>query len=185
MGHPPIDPSIDAPGASDKQAVSPAAPNLARRRLLRTGVLVPSVYTLAGGAATAAASTLSCVNMTAATTTTRFTAASDKWYRLQVYDGKANGQAAHCVSSPQNTCVDGNGGAQSGSVWVKNDNSRFYAGPGNQVNNVTARPTSYGLVYVDKKGTIMTLDRNNNPDLGIAYFACAQSLIGARISTLG
>jgi len=185
MGHPPVDTAIDAPSASTEDAAGPSRPNLARRRLLRVGVLVPSVYTLAGGAATAAASTLACVNTNLASEPTRFTPGPDKWYRSQVYDGKVSGQAAHCVSTPQNACSDGNGGGQIGSVWVKNDNSRIVAGPGTQVNNVTSKPTSYGLVYVDQKGTISTLDPTGKTGVGYASLLCVNSMIGASISKLG
>ena len=185
MGHPPVDTGIDAPGAPVKAASGASRPNLARRRLLRVGVLVPSVYTLAGGAATAAASTLACVNTNLASEPTLFAAVPDKWYRAQVYDGKVSGNAAHCVSTPQNSCLDGNGGGQTGSVWVKDDGTRFVAGPGNVVNNVTSKPSSYGLVYVDQQGTISTLDPTGKTGVGYASLLCVNSIIGASISKLG
>lgn len=163
-----------------------AAPNAARRRLmLGAGAILPSVYTLSSGATTAAASTLACFNTTSTSAPARFVDTQDKWYRAQVYDGKNGGNMAHCVSTPQNSCTNGNGGAPSGSVWVRNDGSRFVAGSGNNVNNVTTKPKSYGLVYVDQNGSVNTLDPNGNTSLSYASLACYNSILGARISKLG
>ncbi|MEP7276859.1 MAG: hypothetical protein ABI812_10920 [Betaproteobacteria bacterium] len=167
-------------------APAAAGPNAARRRLmLGAGAIVPSVLTLSSGAAIAAASSTHCLNTAAGTPPQRFTGSQDKWFRAQVYDGKATGKSAHCVTTPQTTCTDGNGGGQPGSIWVKDDGSRMMAGPGNDVKNVTSAPKSYGLVYVDQQGTVNTLDPNGNPALSYASIACYNSVLGTRISKLG
>jgi len=182
-----VDSESRPPISAEAAVATPPAgtPNAARRRLmLGAGAILPSVYTLSSGAQTAVASTLACFN-TSGTAPTRFVDTQDKWFRSQVYDGTNSGRASHCVSTPQNVCTNGAGGAPAGSVWVKNDGTRFVAGPGNQVNNVTSQPKSYGLVYVDRQGTINTLDPNGNTSLSYASIACYNSILGSRISTLG
>ena len=150
------------------------------------GAVLPSVLTLSSGAAMAAGSTSACLTQTSTSTPpARFVDTQDKWFRAQVYDGKSGGKAAHCVTTPQNSCIDGTGGGNVGSVWIKSDGSRIVAGPGTQVSNVSSRPQAYGLVYVDQSGTVNTLDPNGNTSLSYASIVCYNSILGARISTLG
>jgi hypothetical protein len=180
------DNSAAAPARDAEAGERPADPNGSRRRMLRAaGVALPSVLTLSSGAAVAAASTLACLANQPTTTAQRFTSTSDKWARVQVYDGKVKGDAAHCVNTPQASCTYGSGKAKDGSIWVENDGTRMTAGPFTTVNNVSQQPKSYGLVYVDRNGTIVTLDPNGDTSLVNTTTSCMNSVIGSQISKLG
>ena len=164
------------------------APPSARRRRMVLGAAgaLPTVYTLSSGAASAATSALACWdNARAGTAPTRFTALDDKWYRLQVYDGKYQGNAVHCVSSPQTACVGSGSIAKDGSIWISEGGNRVTAGMGTTVNQVTSAPKSYSLVYVNREGTISTLDPNGQLGLSVSTDSCWTSVMGGRISQLG
>jgi len=166
---------IPETSAADASAAAHRAKR--RRMLLAAGAAVPTVLTLTSGASVSAASLAP----------TRFTTAPDKFYRMPVYDGKTKtgNKTVHCVNTPQSKCTDGNGKAPDGSVWVQNDGTRSVTGPFSQVNNVTSSQKSYGLVYVDKKGTIITLDPNGDTSLVTTTQSGMDSIIGAQISKLG
>jgi len=165
----------DAAPACPDAAIAAEALRAKRRRLLiSAGVALPSVLTLTSGASVAYASTL----------VARFTTTSDQYYRLPVYEGKAKGHTVHCVNTPQNACTDGIGNAADSSIWITGDGSRMVAGPYSKV-DVSGGRKAYGLVYIDKKGTIATLDPNGNPDLFFATTAAVESIMGANFSKLG
>lgn len=166
------------PVAESSPANAAAAHKAKRRRMLMAaGAAVPTVLTLTSGASVAAASLAP----------TRFMSAPDKYYRMPVYDAKTKqgNNTVHCVNTPQSKCTDGNGQAPDGSVWVQNDGTRSVAGPFSQVKNVTGSQKTYGLVYVDKKGSIITLDPNGDTSLTYCTTSGMNSIIGAQISKLG
>ena len=170
--------AVSAPDAAPvhpDMAIAAEALRAKRRRLLiSAGVALPSVLTLTSGASVAFASTL----------VARFTSTTDQYYRLPVYEGKAKGHTVHCVNTPQTACTDGAGKVADSSVWIGGDGSRMVAGPYSQV-NLSSGQKAYGLVYIDKKGTIATLDPNGNPDLFFATTAAVESIMGASFSKLG
>ena len=132
--------------------------------------------TLASGAAIAGGSTTGACLTNQTTTTQRFTTTKDQWLRKSVYDGKSGSQGAYCVSGDTSkpwACVDYQGKAAQGSVWIKRDGSRITAGPANNVSNVETTPY-YGLVYVDKNGQ-MTLDPNGSTTMYATTYGCAVS----------
>ncbi len=177
---------FDAPVQTAQIGTPDAGPSRARRRLLLGAVAVPSVYTLTSGAQTAAASTLHCVDTAAPTTALRFTTHADAWTRKQVYIGKLTNDTAYCVTWNQSSCVNAltPNKAADGSVWIHN-NVRMVSGPNQTVGNVGSKPQAYGLVYVDAKGTITTLDPNGNPNLYGASGSCYASMMGGAKSLLG
>jgi len=183
------------------------APNARRRRLLAGAVgLVPSVYTLASGAQVSAASQTVCLarqqtgsnqlglaTTQQATAPSRFASHSDTWFRSTTYSGNYEGRQAHCVTSPQNSCIDplqpGQGGA--GSTWITNGGRlstydvRVVVGHGNQVTNVGQQPPMQGLVYVNQNATFATLDPNGRTGLQPAQLSCMTSMIAGRTLNLG
>jgi len=166
----------DAAPVCPEAAIAAEALRAKRRRLLiSAGVALPSVLTLTSGASVAYASTL----------VARFTSTTDQYYRLPVYEGKTKGNIVHCVNTPQTSCTDAAAkDATDSSIWIANDGTRMVAGPYSQV-NVSGGKKAYGLVYIDKKGTIATLDPNGNPDLFYATTAAVESIMGANFSKLG
>jgi hypothetical protein len=182
---------FDAPLEIAQSGSPIAGPSRARRRLLLgAAAALPSVYTLTSGAQTAAASALNCL----ATTTppnlylSRFTTHSDAWTRKQVYMGKVANDNAYCVTWNQSSCVNALTPDKSadGSVWIHNNNGvRMVSGPRQTVAKIGLKPQAYGLVYVDAKGTITTLDPNGNPSLQPASASCMASMIGSAKSLLG
>jgi hypothetical protein len=164
-----------------------ATPSARRRRLvLGAAGALPTVYTLSSGAAAAATSAVACWSQgQQGTAPQRFTVADDQWYRVQVYDGKYQGAAMHCVSSPQSACVEGTNQAKAGSYWVSDSGTRVQAGMSVNVNSVSSAPKSYGLVYVNQEGTISTLDPNGQMGLSYCADSCWTSVMGGRISQLG
>jgi len=184
-------------------------PNARRRRLLAGAVgVVPSVYTLASGAQVSAASQTACLArqptgssqlglmtnpQATATTPNRFTSGSDTWFRSTAYSGNYEGHPAHCVTSPQNSCIDplqpSKGG--SGSAWITSGGRlstydvRVVVGTGNQVINVGQQPPMHGLVYIDQNATIATLDPNGRTGLQPVTLSCAASMLAGRTLKLG
>jgi hypothetical protein len=178
---------FDAPVQTAQSGTPDAGPSRARRRLLLGAVAVPSVYTLTSGAQTAAASVLHCVATSGtATPASRFTTHADAWTRKQVYMGKYTSDTAYCVTWNQSSCVNALNPdkAADGSVWIHN-NVRMVSGPNQTVAKVGSKPQAYGLVYVDTKGTITTLDPNGNPNLYAASGSCMASMLGGAKSLLG
>jgi hypothetical protein len=177
-------------------------PNARRRRLLVGAVgIVPSVYTLASGAQVSATSQMMCFLKQPPTPPARFTPGSDNWFRSTAYSGNYEGHPAHCVTSPQNTCVDPlqPSKAETGSAWIIN-RSRSTAGMGmggpsmydvrvviasnNQVTNVGQLPSMQGLVYIDQNATIATLDPNGRTGLQPVTMSCANSMMAGRTVSL-
>jgi hypothetical protein len=177
---------FDTPVQTAQSSTPDGGPSRTRRRLLLGAVAVPSVYTLTSGAQTAAASVLSCAANAAPPSASRFTTHADTWTRKQVYMGKLANDTAYCVTWNQSSCVNALSPdkASDGSVWIHN-NARMVSGPNQTVVKLGSKPQAYGLVYVDAKGTITTLDPNGNPDLHAASGSCAASMFGGVKSLLG
>jgi hypothetical protein len=183
----------DAPGKRESPpAIAGAragsgAPSASRRKLvLGAASALPSVYTLSSGASAAVTSNFACWDKAQeGTAPQRFVGVDDQWYRAQVYDGNYKGATVHCVTSPQSACVDSGSIAKDGSVWVSDSGVRVQAGLGDTINQVSSAPQSYGLVYVDKQGTISTLDPYNQTGLSYCSDSCWTSIMGGRISQLG
>lgn len=162
---------------SAKDSTSRPSASPSRRRLLLGAVAVlPSVYTLSSGAQTA----LTSANVL------RFTTADDTWYRNKVYTGKMGSDKVDCVNSIQTSCYDAlhPTKAASGSVWIHNG-QRVVAGNGTTINNLSSTPSDYGLVYVDSKGTIRTLDPNGNTALHPVTDSAWTSIAVSSTSLLG
>lgn len=177
------------------------APNARRRRLLVGAVgVLPSVYTLASGAQVAATSQLACFAKEPQTLPLRFASGPDTWFRSTTYSGNYDGHPAHCVTSPQNHCVDAlqPNKAENGSAWIMNRGRttagmggpsmydvRVVVGQGTQVTNVGQVPPMQGLVYVDKNATFATLDPNGRTFLHPVTASCWTSMISGRTVSLG
>ena len=94
----------------------------------------------------------------------------DEWLRKQVYTGMGGGHPAYCAMSNQAACIDpahpdqGGRRAASGSSTAS-VSSRV---SGIEIDQVSASPQAYGLVFVDQQGTIATLDpeRHRRPATG-------------------
>lgn len=157
-------------------------PNAGRRRmLLRAGAVVPSVLTLSSGASAAVTSNLRCW-ANPATTPQRWTSADDTWYRKQVYDGSSQSYTVHCIMNPQSGCTDGSNTAPSGSLWIRDDGvTKVTAGSGTQVTSV--HQGTYGLIYVDQDGQMVTLDPTL-PGYQPVHDSCATSMGAAVINSL-
>ena len=178
-------PEISVGAAKDNDAVRAKR----RRFLLGAAAALPSVYTLTSGAQTAVASGLSCLTRGAQANPTRITTAPDTWYRSQVKAGSA-GQSttknAFCIMDNQNACADAlkPDWSASQSYWYVNGQRTMV--PQGEVRNIQGgRTTAYGLVYVDQKGTVATLDPMLQPGLQPATNSCMNSIIGSAISKLG
>jgi len=172
------------------------APNVRRRRLLVTAIgALPSVYTLASGAHTAASSHLACWAQQPLTNPPRFTTGTDTWLRSKVYCGSYDGHPAYCVSNPQNSCVDALHSSKGGdgSAWIYNNSNyggssgdmRIVVGQGHQVTNVSHTPPTHGLVYVDQNLTLTTLDPNGKSYLHPVSASCWTSIMGGKTTNLG
>lgn len=172
-----------------------------RRLILAAGAALPSIYTLSSGAQVAAASNMACWANQPATAPNRFTTAPDNWYRSEVYVGDHKLSPAYCVSDRQENCIgsgfdlnsDTKPGPTSvpradkgreGSVWIV-DGTRTQAGPTMQITNVRGSYKNYGLVYVNKDGTVATLDPTVGSNLNPVAGTCWTSILGGRISKLG
>ena len=59
------------------------------------------------------------------------------------------------------------------------------AGNGITINSLSISPGEYGLVYVDNKGTIKTLDPNGNTALHPVYDSVWASMVSSSKSLLG
>jgi len=170
--------------AGSAPSVEPAAPSESRRRLIRgAAAALPTVATLASGAATAAASNLGCFDASVPASVPRFTNPDDSYLRKAVYQGKLGDAKAYCVMDNQAQCLNAMDPtkAADGSVWLVGTN-RVTASNGN-ISGIKSG-TAYALVYVDRGGTIATLDPNS-PDLHAVQHSCWTSILGGRISTLG
>jgi hypothetical protein len=165
---------------------SPAGPNRLRRRLLvGAASVVPSVYTLSSGAQVAVASNLRCLQEPAVPPQ-RFTQAPDHWLRAPVYVGRYENGPAYCVTSPQEMCTDvwnPNKGAD-GSQWVDGAGDMHVVGPNDPVTMANG-PRQYGLIYVDREGTIAALDPNAAADIQPATQTCWASVMGSWNAKLG
>lgn len=164
------------------------APDRRRRRLLlgAAGVL-PSVYTLTSGAQVSAAS-LRCLEAQEDATPTRFTANNDQWLRTPVQMGQFEQRDTYCISTPQAQCTDGlnPGQAGDGSQWIVDgvDGNTVTAGPGAPI-QVSSGQQSYGLVYVNKDGTITALDPGYSGDLYPTTNSCWASVSATQDTKLG
>jgi hypothetical protein len=178
------------------QGGSPAAgPSRARRRLLLgAAAALPSVYTLTSGAQTAAASVLHCTVANPPSNLQRFTQSDDNWFRNKVYVGRWGNDKAYCVTAYQSACVNPLHPDQAGqgSTWIVNNVRRtagntdiYHIGSAPDINRIASEPQAYGLVYVDAKGTIRTLDPNGNLSLQPVTGSCMASMIGGEKSLLG
>ena len=156
-----------------------------RRLLLGAAAALPSVYTLKSGAQTAVASAIACTTRPAPLGLQRFTPADDTWVRKHVYKGQLANDDAYCVMWTQSSCVDPMNAtkANPGSVWM-HGGSRVYAGSGTNITKVTSGGP-YGLVYVDKMGTVKTLDPNGDTSLNPIVDSCWASIAGRNQSLLG
>jgi hypothetical protein len=188
----PSDPSESARRLARAQAVR-------RRLLVGTVAVLPSVYTLSSGARTAVASNLRCWNRAQShggrelvgtpggdDEAARFSMMNDEWLRKQVYTGMGGGHPAYCAMSNQAACIDPAqpSKAAQGSVWIING-ERIVAGAGIEIDQVSASPQAYGLVFVDQQGTIATLDPERTADLRPVKEPCWTSMLGGRVSNLG
>ena len=185
-----------------------STPNVRRRRLLvgAAGV-IPSVYTLASGAQVSAASQMACfakqqqtgssplglMSDQRGTAPDRFISGSDTWFRSTAYSGNYEGHPAHCVTSPQNSCIDPLQPTQgeTGSAWITGGGRlstydvRIVVGNGIQVTKVGQLPSMQGLVYVNENATIATLDPNGRTFLQPVSASCMASMIAGRTVNLG
>ena len=167
-------------------AVGAAAPgpDLRRRRLLLGAGALPSVLTLSSGAMAAVGSS-TCV-VPPPNPPQEFTMWQDHWVRTPVREGDYERQTAYCVSAPQAHCVDNFNPdhAGAGSEWR-------VLGAGETMSANDFSPVrlhnrhAYGLVYVDREGTIATLDPHAAPDLSPVTQSCWTSLTGTRGLRLG
>jgi hypothetical protein len=156
------------------------APSRSRRRMLlaATGAL-PSVLTLSSGAASAA-NYLACMLNQPNPMPQRFTPGEDNWVRAQVNVAAYENRPAYCITTPSSSCVDGGNNAIPGSTWVV-DGNKMTAGIQNNLQVLNQR--AYGLVYVDRTGSIMTLDKNSN--VYPLQDSCWTSIMGGRTMNLG
>jgi hypothetical protein len=156
-----------------------------RRLLLGAAAALPSVYTLKSGAQTAATSAIACATRPPPPDLQRFTATDDNWVRKHVYKGQLANDDAYCVMWTQSSCVDPMNvtKANPGSVWM-HGGSRVYAGNGTNITKLTSGGP-YGLVYVDKMGTVKTIDPNGDTSLNPVVDSCWASVMGRNTSLLG
>lgn len=169
--------------------VPAAAPNRLRRRLLLAGAaVVPSVYTLTSGAQAAVASSLRCLQANEDTAPPRFVQTPDQWLRQPVQMGRFEQRSTYCVSTPQSECADGlnPGQAGEGSQWIVDgvEGNMITAGPGAPI-QVSNGSRSYGLVYVDREGTVTALDPGFSGDLYPTTVSCWASVAGTQDFKLG
>lgn len=185
--------------AGDQATEQPLARTLRRRLLLGTAAVLPSVYTLSSGARTAVASNLRCWDRAqrhggrelvgspgGGDEATRFSLVSDDWLRKEVYTGMGGGYPAYCAMSNQAACIDPQNPSKAapGSIWIVNG-ERVAAGAGIEIEQVSAGPQAYGLVFVDQQGMIATLDPERTADLRPVKAPCWNSMLGGRVSILG
>lgn len=155
------------------------APNRTRRRLIvGAASVLPTVYTLSSGAQTATASNARCLR-DPPLEPERFAPTRDEWLRAPVYVGSYQGQAAYCITSPQELCVDvwNPNQAATGSQWIV-DGSIVTAGPGTTI-DLSKAGRQYGLIYVDREGTIAALDPSAAPDIQPSTASCWASVMGS------
>ncbi len=173
-----VSPPVELPSDDQAKRVS-----LARRRLvLGAGAVIPTFYTLSSGAQTAGQS-LTCVQRAALAPqqqVARVTSAPDQWYRKPIVSGKKGNTMGYCIMDKQGDCPDPFKTTMSApqSVWYTN-NQRTVVN-GGDIKQLGSYPKGYGLVYVNKDGTLATLDPNGQPDLAQVSNACIQS-VGLKI----
>jgi hypothetical protein len=183
----------------ETQAVPPAADRhedlirARRRRLLLGAAAVPTVYTLMSGAGVAAAS-LNCWDATPTQTTTpqRVTLGPDQWYRAPMKSGTqwpGNTQMAYCMKDPKDQlsgCTDPLSPDQSAAstYWWTNGQRTLEAQGG--VRHIP-KTSGYGLLYVDRTGTVQAFDPQAHPGVELKYasIACMGSITLATKSMLG
>jgi hypothetical protein len=182
--------SDETPGLGVTSGAPAATPNRNRRRLLLGAAgIVPSVYTLTSGAQVSAASAIVCLQASEDANPTRFMPGNgDPWLREPVQMGRFEQRNTYCVSTPQADCMNGfnPGDAGQGSQWIVEgvDGNVVTAGPGAPI-QVSSGHHSYGLVYVDKDGTITTLDPGYTGDLYPTTKSCWASVLSAQGNRLG
>jgi len=161
-----------------------AQPSRARRKLLlgATGAL-PSVLTLSSGAQAAIASNLRCLTPPQQMPT-RFLPQDDNWVRAQVHVGELHGRPAYCVAAQQDGCLDPMvpNHAAPGTPWIV-DGQQMTAGMDTDLH--VADDRAYGLVYVDRGGSITALDSRAGIGLQPVTDSCWVSVLGGRTSRLG
>jgi hypothetical protein len=181
--------SDESPGTpSPAETLSPTAPNRLRRRLI-VGAAVPTLYTLSSGAALARTSATGACLQEPEVPPQRFTGTRDNWLRAPVYVGRydsQSGPAAYCVTSPQEMCTDvwnPNKGAL-GSEWVDGSGNMHIVSDSEPVYMNQAN-RQYGLIYVDREGTIAALDPHAASDVMPATESCWASVMGSFNAKLG
>jgi len=175
---------------------SATGPQTARRRLmLGAAAVLPSVFTLSSGAQTAVASNTRCwgrdvrIDFRHSSDAPLLSTTHDEWLRKEVYYGVHDGQPAYCALEEQALCIEPThpGKAAIGSVWIV-DGERVTVGPQTSITQISSRPQGYALVYVDREGTIATLDRGTMKDMQPVMPVtqnCWTSILGGRVSPLG
>jgi len=171
-----------------------AGPQTARRRLmLGAAAALPSVFTLTSGAQTAVASNARCWenDFRNSRAMPAVTMDHDEWLRKEVYYGRINGVVAFCAMKDQADCIDPANPAKPalGSIWMV-DGDRITVSDPDSVKQISAGPQAYALVYVDRDGTIATLDPRNSGsgpvvDVQPVKESCWTSILGGRPSLLG
>jgi hypothetical protein len=168
-------------------------PHPLRRRLLLGAAAIPSVYTLTSGAAVAAASSVSCFDATQTATPARVTTAPDQWARAQIKGGTAGAQPSspkgYCLKDPvkQGECADPlhPDWSAAQTYWYVQGQRTLEAQGG--MRNLTSTSSGYGLLYIDRTGTIQAFDPLAHPgvELKFASIACMNSLSPITKSALG
>jgi hypothetical protein len=182
---PPSTPAAIAEPSSQSSGQPSGHPSAGRRRLLRGAAgALPSVLTLASGAAVAAGSTLSCFGRTdSADLPERFSPTDDHWVRAQTRVAQYQNRHAYCITSPSNACVDGSNQVIPGSTWSV-DGANMTAGMG-QNDLIPLSDRAYGLVYIDSRGSITTLNSTSSINLQPVTDSCWTSMLGNRTVNLG
>jgi hypothetical protein len=166
------------------------AVRLRRRRLLLGAAAVPTVYTLMSGAGVAAASLTCWDAQSQAVTPTPVTSAPDQWARGSMISGmtgtgwKVN---AYCMNDPgkQSKCTDAlqPDWSAAQTYWFAGGQRTLESQGG--VRFIPKSP-GYGLLYVDRTGTIQVFDKTNYGDT-VKYVSgsCWASLHPATKALLG
>jgi hypothetical protein len=162
-----------------------------RRRLLLGAAAIPTVYTLTSGAGVAAAS-LTCWDRSLQTATPApVTAAPDQWVRAPMKSGTTGTgwkTMGYCMKDPakQAECTDPlqTDWSAAQTYWYVNGQKTLEAQGG--VRFIPKTP-GYGLLYIDRTGTVKTFDPSSYPGIDLRYTAtsCWNSMASTSISTLG
>lgn len=182
------EPQADLPAANRHDDLTRAR----RRRLLLGAAAVPTVYTLTSGAGVAAAS-LTCWDRAQQTAPAqRVTAVPDQWARGQMKSGTTwpgNTTMAYCMKDPKDQtlgCTDPLNPDQSAAstYWWTSGQRTLEAQGG--IRHIPKTP-GYGLLYIDRTGTIQAFDPQAYPgvELKNLSIACVGSATLATKSTLG